>query len=70
MTQVVEPGEIAAGTRALLEQHNIALGDGEVATSWAGFSSLGRYVGSPVFRLGEETFVGRQHLPLIRARLQ
>jgi 2-hydroxychromene-2-carboxylate isomerase len=70
MTQHVEPGEIAAGIHALLEQHDIALRDGEVAASWAGFSSLGGYVGSPVFRLGEETFVGRQHLPLIRARLQ
>jgi hypothetical protein len=28
------------------------------------------YLGGPVFRLGEEIFVGRQHLPLIRARLR
>jgi hypothetical protein len=28
------------------------------------------YVSSPLFRLGEEIFVGRQHLPLIRARLE
>jgi 2-hydroxychromene-2-carboxylate isomerase len=63
-------GEIAARISAVLEQNHSVLQDGEVAAAWAGFSSLGGYVGSPVFRLGEETFVGRQHLPLIRARLK
>ncbi len=35
------------------------------AVNWAG----GGRLGSPVFRLGEEVFCGRQHLPLICARL-
>ena len=60
--------DIAAQVRALLAEHNVVLQGGELAQ--AGFSSLGGYVGSPVFRLGEETFIGRQHLPLIRARLE
>ncbi|MCB1856523.1 MAG: hypothetical protein KDI05_16670, partial [Halieaceae bacterium] len=62
-------GDCASRIRALLTQHGIALREGEVAADWAGYASLDGYVGSPVFRLGEETFVGRQHLPLIRARL-
>ncbi len=28
------------------------------------------FLGTPQFQLGDETFVGRQHLPLIRARLE
>lgn len=40
-------------------------GDSEVA-DWAGAGRLG----GPTFRLGSEVFVGRQHLPLIRALLQ
>ena len=38
-------------------------------TNWQGMASMSGYVGSPIFRLGEESFVGRQHLPLIAARL-
>lgn len=62
-------GDSASRIRALLTQHGIVLREDEVAADWAGYASLDGYVGSPVFRLGEETFVGRQHLPLIRARL-
>jgi 2-hydroxychromene-2-carboxylate isomerase len=57
--------DIAAATAALLEQYAIKLEASGSAAAWA---SAG-YVSSPVFRLGEELFVGRQHLPLIRARL-
>jgi len=63
-------GEVRSLINALLARHDVVLRQGEVAAAWAGFSPLGGYVGSPVFRLGEETFVGRQHLPLIRARLE
>lgn len=35
------------------------------AADWAGAGKLG----TPTFRLGEEVFAGRQHLPLIRAML-
>jgi hypothetical protein len=42
------------------------LQEGGLAVAWAGAG----YVSSPVFSHGEETFVGRQHLPLIRARLE
>ena len=58
-------GGIGAATAALLEHHAIRLEPGGPSAEWA---SAG-YVSSPVFRLGEELFVGRQHLPLIRARL-
>ena len=70
MARVGGEGQIAARISALLKQHGYVLQEGEVAAAWAGFPSLGGYVGSPVFRLGEETFVGRQPLPLIRARLE
>ncbi len=70
LAENIEDDEVAGRIHAVLGQHGISLQDGEVAAAWAGFSSLGGYVGSPVFRLGEETFVGRQHLPLIRARLE
>jgi 2-hydroxychromene-2-carboxylate isomerase len=68
MPQMLESGDIALGIAALLEQYGVLLREGEVAAAWAGMSSLSGYVGSPVFRIGDETFVGRQHLPLIRAR--
>lgn len=70
MARVDEANELATRILATLQQHGVVLQDGEVAAAWAGFLSLGGYVGSPVFRLGDETFVGRQHLPLIRARLE
>ena len=52
-----------------MNQHSLTLAANESLASPTGFSALGGYVGSPVFSLGEETFIGRQHLPLIRARL-
>jgi len=58
--------DIAPVTAALLEQNGISLQEGGLATAM-GESG---YVSSPIFSLGEETFVGRQHLPLIRARLE
>ena len=58
--------DIASTTNALLEQHGVRLESDGPAAEWG---SAG-YVSSPVFRLGEEIFVGRQHLPLIRARLE
>jgi len=58
-------GDIASVTATLLEQNNISLQEGGLAAAWVEAG----YVSSPVFSLGEETFVGRQHLPLIRARL-
>ncbi len=56
--------DVASATRRLLQNSEIHLGTGEPAAAWAGAG----YVSSPVFRVGEEVFVGRQHLPLIRAR--
>jgi hypothetical protein len=66
MVQGLACGDIAAVTATLLEQNDIGLQEGGLAVAWAGAG----YVSSPVFSLGEETFVGRQHLPLIRARLE
>ena len=66
--EILEAGDIAQGMETLLKRSDIHLRAGEVAAAWAGFASLSGYVGSPVFRIGDETFVGRQHLPLIRAR--
>ena len=67
MTQGLASGDIiAAATATLLEQNDIGLQEGALVEAWAGAG----YVSSPVFRLGEETFVGRQHLPLIWARLE
>jgi 2-hydroxychromene-2-carboxylate isomerase len=47
-----------------IERNNIALRP-EALDTPLGESG---YVGSPVFRVGDEIYVGRQHLPLIRAR--
>jgi 2-hydroxychromene-2-carboxylate isomerase len=66
MVQGLACGDIASVTATLLEQNNISLQEGGLAAARAGAG----YVSSPVFSLGEETFVGRQHLPLIRARLE
>ena len=63
------PKNLSAAIDSLLANHGVRLIEKEVAVAWAGMASLSGYVGSPVFKLGEETFVGRQHLPLIRARL-
>lgn len=66
MTPDLKTGDIAPAIASLLQQNDISLREGQIATALSGAG----YVGSPVFRLGEETFVGRQHLPLIRARLE
>ena len=47
-----------------LERNNIALRREALETPVGGSG----YVGSPVFKVGDEIYVGRQHLPLIRAR--
>ena len=57
-------GDIASATAALLEQYGINLQEIGFPGVWAGAGKSG----SPLFNLGEETFVGRQHLPLIKAR--
>jgi hypothetical protein len=55
-------GDVVSQTRQLLREHDIELR----AEGLAGIS----YLNSPVFRLGQETYIGRQHLPLIRAQLK
>ena len=47
-----------------MERNNIALHPEARDTPLGGSG----YVGSPVFKVGDEIYVGRQHLPLIRAR--
>jgi hypothetical protein len=66
MTQELARVDIASVIASLLEQNDISLQEGGFSAAWGGAG----YVSSPVFRLGEEIFVGRQHLPLIRARLE
>ena len=68
MRKVVESGDTARMTAELLAENDIHLDEGHIAPAWAGMAEMSGYVGSPVFRVGDETFVGRQHLPLIRAR--
>jgi 2-hydroxychromene-2-carboxylate isomerase len=51
---------------SLIDRYNITL---QEDGSTDGIAAAA-YLGGPVFRLGEEIFVGRQHLPLIRARLR
>ncbi len=68
--QDLAPGEpVDEKIKDLLQARAVTLLDGTAWDTGVGFASLGGYVGSPLFKLGEETFVGRQHLPLIRARL-
>jgi 2-hydroxychromene-2-carboxylate isomerase len=57
-------GEIAPATAALLERNDISLQESGFPGAWVGAGNLR----SPVFSIGEETFIGRQHLPLIKAR--
>jgi len=64
-TGIAQNRDIASATTALLGQYGGRLEQREPAAEWSGAG----YVSSPVFRLGEEIFIGRQHLPLIRARL-
>lgn len=63
------PERVPAAIDAVLDQASIVLAQAGSIDSWAGMASMAGYVGSPVFRIEEETFVGRQHLPLVRARL-
>ena len=70
MRQILEGGNTGGSIDRLLKENDICVQDGEVPAAWAGMTSQSGYVGSPVFRIGEETFVGRQHLPLIRARFE
>jgi 2-hydroxychromene-2-carboxylate isomerase len=58
-------GFSAGLTTSLLEQHGVSLQQVGAPVAWGGAG----YVSSPVFSLDEEVFVGRQHLPLLRARL-
>ncbi len=51
---------------SLLQQKEISLRENESSEGVAAAA----YLGGAVFSLGEEIFVGRQHLPLIRARLE
>jgi len=57
---------VPAATEALLESRGIVLADGMPGRD---MSARG-YPGAPQFLLGDEIFVGRQHLPLIRARIE
>lgn len=62
------PEQVPVAIDDALNKADIQLAEGGAIDSWAGMASMSGYVGSPVFRIGEETFVGRQHLPLIKAR--
>jgi 2-hydroxychromene-2-carboxylate isomerase len=62
------PEQVPMAIDEALTKAGIHLAEGGAIDSWAGMASMAGYVGSPVFRIGEETFVGRQHLPLIQAR--
>lgn len=58
----ISNGDAEAQTRELLHDHDITLCS-------EGLAGIG-YLNNAVFRLGEETYIGIQHLPLIRALLQ
>ena len=70
MRQILESGDTEGSIDRLLKENGIYLQDGQIPSAWAGMTTRSGYVGSPIFRIGEETFVGRQHLPLIRARFE
>jgi len=57
--------DCAQAVASLIDRYSITI---EEDGSTDGIAAAA-YLGGPVFRLGEEVFVGRQHLPLIRARL-
>lgn len=59
-------GDFAQAVASLIDQYSITL---QEDGSTDGIAAAA-YLGGPVFRLGEEVFVGRQHLPLIRARVE
>lgn len=56
-------GDDSLTIASMLERYNINLQHDKSAEGVAAAA----YLGGPIFRLGEEIFVGRQHLPLIRA---
>ena len=58
--------EILEATETRLIDRGIDLASGEMLQD---MTSRG-FLGTPQFKLGEETFIGRQHLPLIRARFE
>lgn len=65
-TEGLVAGDAAAkAVASALDQYCIILQEDK---SGEGIAAAG-YLGGPVFRLGDEVFVGRQHLPLIRARI-
>tara|TARA_R110001592_G_scaffold336960_1_gene622805 strand:+ start:72994 stop:74094 length:1101 start_codon:yes stop_codon:yes gene_type:complete len=65
-TEGLVAGDAAAkAVASALDQYGINLQEDK---SGEGIAAAG-YLGGPVFRLGDEVFVGRQHLPLIRARI-
>lgn len=63
------PERVPAAIDEVLVQAGVTLTGGGSIDAWEGMASMPGYVGSPVFRIGAETFVGRQHLPLVQARL-
>ena len=65
LERVVAADETEQAVASMIDQYNITLQDVESTDDIAAAA----YFGGPVFRLGEEVFVGRQHLPLIRARI-
>ena len=70
MAPGADGADIERSVSELIEQNKISLQDGDVPDTWSAMGSAPGYVGSPVFHLGDEVFVGRQHLPLIRARFE
>jgi 2-hydroxychromene-2-carboxylate isomerase len=63
-------GDIPGRVVDLLRQNNIEIADTTPPDSGQSPVSAPGYVGSPVFMQGQEVYVGRQHLPLIRARFE
>lgn len=58
--------ELTAMTEQRLSERGINMTSGELLQDMGASG----FPGTPQFQLGEETFIGRQHLPLIRARLE
>ena len=63
-------GDIEGRVIELLRQHDIEIADKAPPEGGQSPISAPGYVGSPVFTQGDEVYVGRQHLPLIRARFE
>ena len=62
--------ELEPQVRDMMHSHGQVFESGAMPDPRFSIGSSTGYVGSPVFLLGEETFIGRHHLPLIGARLQ